>query len=104
MSKRFLVIQFVLISLLAVISHYQVPDLTDSNWTTALFLTPSGIISNYINRDTTVIWSFYSDPSEGQISLSSLQMFGMLFVYLLMINSVIMGLKSFMTTSSRVKK
>jgi hypothetical protein len=49
-------------------SGYSIPDFSDSNWSTALFLTPSGIIENFV-RDN-AIKTFYFDPSRGQGNLS----------------------------------
>lgn len=104
MPKKFLVIQLFLISILAIISQYQIPDLTDSSWSTALFLTPSGIITNYLNKDNSVLWSFYMDPSEGQINLSSMQLLGMLLTYLMMVNFAIQVVKYLMEILVRQDK
>lgn len=101
MYKKFLILQLCLISLIAVFSDYKIPDLSDSNWTTALFLTPSGILTNFLEKNQTVLWSFYSDVSEGQIVLKSHQVLGILLVYVLMMNSFIFFIRSFSKTQKK---
>lgn len=88
MGFKFLGVQIFFISLLAYLSSYQIPDLSQANWDTVLFLTPTGIISNHINPHKAVIKSFYSDISAGQNQIPTLNLVGMGVVYLLMIISV----------------
>lgn len=91
---KFGVIQISLILGLALVSGYQVPDLSQANWDTALFLTPSGIIQNYLNQDTSVLWSFYGDPSSGQVSFSTINGIMMLALYLGLLLSAWLFLKN----------
>lgn len=87
MSYKFLGIQLFLISLLSLISGYQIPDLNDSNWQTAMFLTPYGIIDNFLHKDQSVLWTFYFDASAGQTQLSTMSSFSMLVVYFVLLFS-----------------
>ena len=88
MGKTFLAVQLGLVITISAISKYQIPDFKDVNWDIVLFLTPYGIINNFINKENTVMWSFYSDISPGQIQLSTLQIFTSLAVYFFMAGSV----------------
>lgn len=54
------------------VSQYKIPDLSEADWNSALFLTPVGIIRNF-NDASPVMRSFYSDFSTGQVELSALQ-------------------------------
>lgn len=93
MGWKFLSVQIFFISLLAYLSSYQIPDLSDSNWDTVLFLTPSGIIHNHINPHQAVLRSFYSDISAGQNQIPTVNLIGMGLVYLCMIASVVYFMK-----------
>ncbi len=64
--RSFALTQISLILGLALASGYQVPDLSQANWSTVLFLTPAGIVQNYLEKNSSVLWSFYSDISSGQ--------------------------------------
>ncbi len=55
------------------LSHYKIPDLSDTTWDSALFLTPVGILKNFMNKSP-VMRSFYSDFSSGQTTLASWQL------------------------------
>lgn len=88
MSFKFLGIQIFFISLLACLSSYKIPDLSQANWDTVLFLTPTGILSNHFNPHKAVLKSFYSDISSGQNQIPPMNLVGMGIVYLLMIASV----------------
>lgn len=82
-------IQVALLALLALVSGYQVPDFSDSNWLTVMFLTPSGILSNHLDTDS-VIRSFYDDISGGQVSLSLSQTAFMIVIYLGLVANLVM--------------
>lgn len=64
--------QLVAILGLAYVSGYRVPDLEGASWDTVLFLTPFGIIKNFL-AESPVMKSFYSDVSAGQIVFMPLQ-------------------------------
>lgn len=93
-SGVFLSIQTGLIGALALISRFKAPDLSVASWDIILFLTPSGILQNYLNREESAIWSFYGDPSPGQVELTDLQLALMVFVHILMILNVYKLLKN----------
>lgn len=99
MSKYQLWIQASLILALSVILKYQPPDFKDTNWDIALFLTPQGIINNYLKKDQTVMWSFYSDISPGQHQPNDIQILLAIAVYTLMICSA-----AYYFNSERLKK
>lgn len=88
MGFKFISLQIFFISVLACLSSYQIPDLSQANWDTVLFLTPYGILSNHINPNNAVLKSFYSDMSSGQNQIPTMNLIGMGIVYLLMIVSV----------------
>ncbi len=58
---------------ISLVSDYHVPDLTESNWETVLFLTPLGIIKNFLSTNP-VMRSFYRDYSPGQMLLTNWQL------------------------------
>lgn len=87
MSFKLISIHLLLISILSSIASYRIPDLSQSNWDTVLFLTPYGIISNYLHQNSSVLWTFYGDPSAGQLNLSLSQFSAMILVYLIMLIS-----------------
>lgn len=93
MYKIFLVIQIGLIVILSSILKYQTPDFKDTNWDIVLFLTPYGIINNYVNKNASVMWSFYSDISTGQLQISNFQIILSAAVYFSMIFSVMLFIK-----------
>lgn len=62
-------IQFFCLTSIALITSYKLPDLSEANWDTVLFLTPLGIIKNFMDKSP-VLRSFYFDYSKGQVSLS----------------------------------
>lgn len=68
--------------MLALISEYPVPDFSQGNWDTTLFLTPYGIINNHLHKDTSVLWTFYSDISSGNLELSLTKMLLMAAIYI----------------------
>ncbi len=84
---RFISIQIFLILALSGLSIYQIPDLSEVDWQTVLFLTPYGIVSNFIHRQDSVMWSFYSDISSGQLDLSTGSKLGMAVIFILMIGN-----------------
>jgi hypothetical protein len=88
MGFKFLGLQIFFISLMAFLSSYKIPDLSQANWDTVLFLTPVGILSNHFNPHKVVLKSFYSDISSGQNQIPITNLMGMGIVYLLMIASV----------------
>ncbi len=57
---------------ISVVSHYKFPDLSETNWDIALFLTPIGMLKNF-NDTNPVMRSFYNDFSTGQIELAEWQ-------------------------------
>lgn len=65
---RFYILQMFLILGLSLASGYSLPDFSDSNWDTVLFLSPYGIVSNFFYETT--LKSFYFDLSRGQGDLS----------------------------------
>lgn len=93
MSNKFLPIQIFIMTVLSSVAAYTVPDLSQSNWDTVLFLTPYGLINNFLNRKSTVMWSFYSDISAGQLELSQNQVLLMAVVYTLLLTHVIYFLR-----------
>jgi hypothetical protein len=68
-------------------SGYQIPDLKDSSWQTAMFLTPYGILDNFNHKDHSVLWTFYFDATAGQTQLSTFSILSMLTVYLFLLFS-----------------
>ncbi len=65
-------------------STYRIPELSETNWDSALFLTPLGMIKNFNNANP-VMRSFYSDLSSGQISLSIGQIIAIVLLLLLQV-------------------
>jgi|GEM_PF-746066 len=57
---------------ISIISHYKFPDLSETNWDIALFLTPIGMLKNSLDSSP-VMRSFYNDFSTGQIELAEWQ-------------------------------
>ncbi len=64
--------QLFLLGALARISNYQIPTFDDSNWSTVLFLTPLGILTNELFPSA--ITSFYRDLINGSLDILNLQM------------------------------
>lgn len=62
----FLLGQCFLLTVMAVISGYGLPNLAETNWQTVLFLTPWGLIQNFLSTSP-VMRSFYFETSAGQI-------------------------------------
>lgn len=93
MLYRFLALQILIISLLSCLANYQIPDVSQINWDIALFLTPYGIINNFLNRDTTVMWSFYPDVSKGQLQLNQNQIILMSIIYIFLILNLLYTFK-----------
>lgn len=91
-GAKFLFLQLVLITLLALISGYQVPDLSQSNWETVLFLTPAGMVQNYLSANP-VMRSFYADISSGQNQMSLSRMGLMVVCYIGLLLNVYLFLK-----------
>jgi hypothetical protein len=94
MLKYVIYFQSVFVLFLSIIVKYIPPDFTDVNWDIVLFLTPFGIIKNYIEKDNTVMWSFYFDTSTGQIHLTTFQMILGMIAYLIMVCSAICFFKN----------
>lgn len=91
-----LYIHLTLIACISLISQYQIQSLNDINWDIALFLTPYGIVKNWFNRETQVLWQFYFDPAQLQTQLSLSQTALMISVYLCLLLSarnILKGLK-----------
>lgn len=63
-----LAVTLVLIAAIGLVSGYAIPDFTDANWETVLFLTPSGIVQNHVQWS--ILRDFYDSVSPGQIALS----------------------------------
>ena len=83
MSKKLiaaLFIHLIVVALVSLSSHYPIPSFSDSDWTTVLFLTPLGIISNFIKGDPALL-SFYKDASRGNIALESKILWGICVSY-----------------------
>lgn len=89
MGLKFLGIQLFFIALLAQLSSYRIPDLSQANWDTVLFLTPSGIIINHMDPRRAILKTFYSDISSGQNQIPTLNIIGMGLVYFCMVASVV---------------
>lgn len=66
------VFQLICLGGIAFISRYQIPDLSETDWNSALFLTPLGMLRNF-NDESPVMRSFYFDTSVGQVELSGWQ-------------------------------
>lgn len=66
-----LAVTLVLIAAIGVVSGYEIPDFTDANWETVLFLTPSGIVQNHVQWS--ILRDFYDSVSPGQIPLSPMR-------------------------------
>ncbi|MGZ3789344.1 MAG: hypothetical protein ACXVLQ_12525 [Bacteriovorax sp.] len=64
----FLIFQLICLTGITLVSSYKIPDLAESNWDTALFLTPIGITKNFLDKNP-VMKSFYSDLSPGLVVL-----------------------------------
>ena len=94
MWKWFLSLQILFLTVFSSIASYQVPDLSQANWDTVLFLTPYGILHNFLNQENSVLWSFYGDLSTGQIELSQNQVLLMVIVYILLFMHVIYFLRT----------
>jgi hypothetical protein len=58
---------------ISIVSSYKVPDLHDTNWDSALFLTPIGILKNFFSSNI-AMKSFYFDVSKGQTDLALWQL------------------------------
>lgn len=99
MHKNLFFIQSGLILILSAILKYQPPNFNEVNWDIVLFLTPYGIINNFFNKDTTVMWSFYSDISTGQIHPTNTQILLSIGLYITLVLSV-----SKYVNNERVKK
>jgi len=93
MLYRFLVLQLLIISLLSCFANYHIPDVGQINWDIVLFLTPAGIINNFLNRESTVMWSFYQDISPGQLNLSLKKIILMSTTYILLILNLLFTFK-----------
>lgn len=93
MGFKFFGLQIFFISLLAYLSSYKIPDLSQANWDTVLFLTPSGIIINHMDARRSILKTFYSDISSGQNQIPSLNLIAMGLVYLCMVASVVYFMK-----------
>lgn len=94
MKKPFIFIQLFFITMISIVMNYKMPDLEKTNWDIVLFLTPFGIVSNYFNKDSSVMWSFYSDISRTQIDLSSDQIIYFFYIYLAMLMTSVIIIKS----------
>ncbi len=94
-SFRLLVLQLLLIFLVAVVSTYDLPDFSQINQDIALFLTPYGIALNLFDQ-TSLLRPFYFEQSPGQTQLTTLKVWLLGFVYLIMLLNfswIIKGLK-----------
>lgn len=92
-----------LIFIISAISQYSIPDLNQANWDTVLFLTPYGIINNYLNKESSVLWTFYSDVSDGQNKLSLINFLMIAAVYVLLLLNVYNFFKTFFNLKSKIK-
>lgn len=68
MRYFFLATQILLLGLLSLASGYTLPNLADSDWSTVLFLTPFGILSNF--AFPSAITSFYGEIASGHFSFA----------------------------------
>lgn len=93
MLYRFLVLQLLIICLLSCFANYHIPNVSQINWDIVLFLTPAGIINNFLNRESTVMWSFYQDISPGQLNLSIKKIILMSTTYILLILNLLFTFK-----------
>jgi len=66
------IFQLICLCGISLVSHYQFPDLRETNWDIALFLTPIGLLKNF-NDTNPVMRSFYQDFSTGQIEMAEWQ-------------------------------
>ena len=89
MLSRFLIIQFLLLAFLALASGYQIPDLSDSNWQTVLFLTPFGIVQNHLGPESP-IRGFYSHVTQAHVEFSAFEIAALAAGYVgLVFNSIV---------------
>lgn len=93
MLYQSLAIQIVIIYLLSCFANYHIPDVSQINWDIALFLTPYGIVNNFLNRNTSVMWSFYTDISKGQLQLNQNQIILMSTLYVFLIFNLLCTFK-----------
>jgi hypothetical protein len=84
----FIIFQAFCLTGVALVTSYQVPDLSDSNWDTVLFLTPIGIIKNFLDENP-LMRSFYFDSSPGIVILSGWKILALLIFTSLFITSFI---------------
>lgn len=94
MRKNMFWIQSCFILGLSIVLNYKPPDFNEVNWDIVLFLTPYGIIHNFINKNNTVLWSFYSDISTGQLQITENQNYLSILIYFLMVISVVLYFKN----------
>ena len=77
-------IQIIFLLGISLVSNYHLPDLTSANWSTVLFLTPIGIMKNFVDTNP-VMKSFYSDYSKGQVSLNDFRVAIILVLVILLV-------------------
>jgi hypothetical protein len=77
----FALIHLSALALLSYFSSYQIPGFNDADWTTVLFLTPLGIVINFVQGRSALL-SFYGDPSQGNVHPSALGWLMMSICYL----------------------
>lgn len=77
---------------ISAVTNYHVPDLHDTNWDSALFLTPIGMIKNFTSSNV-VMKSFYFDVSRGQTELATWQLLLISAVLIVQITNFTMLLK-----------
>lgn len=87
MIKKKHFFHLIFIFALALVSQYQIQNLSDINWDIALFLTPWGIVENWSSRDSHVLWQFYFDQAQPQTQLSTSQFILMISIYLCLLLS-----------------
>ena len=83
---KHLCLQILLIGLLALASGYQLPDFSEADWSTVLFLTPWGILTNFAYPSA--ITTFYVETARYQLVAEGWALLVMLALYAAMLVNV----------------
>lgn len=79
---KYFAIQMFCILGITYVSGYKVPDLKEANWDIALFLTPIGMLENFM-AESPLMRSFYSDIIPSRLHFSSGQFLIIALLFLL---------------------
>ena len=79
-----LILQVLCMLGISFLTSYELPDLSEANWDTVLFLTPMGILKNLLDKNP-VMKSFYADYAKGQGTLSFSKAIFLVFIIVFLI-------------------